>query len=90
MAILTFQVGEGHLTAFDEEGGKLTYELLFGKGGGTIQTDEAWERIRRIRSVEREEASGLTEFLLRAGVLSKFRSRMSPEDWDKLLDTLPA
>lgn len=90
MAILTFQIGEGQLMAFDPDGSSLSYELLFGRGGGQVGSAEAWERIRRIRDVEPGEAESLTEFLLKAGVLSKFRNRMSPEDWGRILDALPA
>ena len=89
VAILTFQIGEGQITAFDADGGSVSYELLFGRGNGQVHANEVWERIRRIRAVERDEAVSLTDFLLKAGVLSRFRSRMSPEDWGRLLDALP-
>ena len=89
MAILTFDRGEGLLEAFGTSGGTLEYAQLFGDGHGWVAKHEALHVIQRIRDVEVEEAGALCKFLLEGQVLSEFRSRMNPEDWDRLLDALP-
>ncbi len=89
MAILTFDRGEGLLEAFGNSGKTLEYAQLFGVGHGWVAKHEAFDRIRRIRDVEPEEAAPLCRFLLEGQVLSEFRARMNPEDWDRLLEALP-
>lgn len=89
MAILTFDRGEGLVEAFGNSGKTLEYAELFGLGHGWVAKHEAAARIQRIRDVGPEEAAPLCRFLLEGQVLSEFRSRMNPEDWDRLLDALP-
>lgn len=89
MAILTFDRGEGLVEAFGDSGKTLEYTQLFGVGHGWVAKHEAAERIQRIRDVEPGEAAQLCRFLLEGHVLSEFRARMNPEDWDRLLEAIP-
>src|SRR5947209_4274428 len=89
MAILTFDRGEGLVEAFGESGRTLEFSQLFGAGHGWVAKHEALKLIHRIRNVEVGEAEALCKFLLEGQVLSEFRLRMNPEDWDRLLDALP-
>jgi len=89
MAILTFDRGEGLIEAFGDSGKTLEYAQLFGQGHGWVAKHEAYDRIQRIRDVQAEEAGALCKFLLEGQVLSEFRARMNPEDWDRLLEALP-
>jgi hypothetical protein len=89
MAILTFESGEGFLEAFGASGATLEYAQLFGPGHGWVAKGEAAHLIQRIRNIEVAEAGALVHFLMEGHVLSEFRSRMAPEDWDRLLEALP-
>ncbi len=89
MAILTFDLNEGLLETFGDSGRTLEYAQLFGSGHGWVAKHEAVQKIQRIRDVRADEAGALCKFLSDGRVLSQFRARMSPEDWQLLLDALP-
>lgn len=89
MAILTFEMEEGELEGFSEDGQMLAYHLLFSHNRGWLHCEKAVQYLHRVRAIQLEEAGPLARFLLQAGALSEFKQRMAPEDWGLMLECLP-
>jgi hypothetical protein len=89
MAIFSFGVGEGVVEGFSPDGQMLAYALLDGRGRGWLHCEKAWDHVQRVRSIESGEAGRLAAFFLQAGILSRFKQRMAPEDWGRIMDGLP-
>ncbi len=89
MAILTFEMEEGTVEGFSEDGQMLIYQLLFSRNRGWLHCEKALQYLHRVRDLRPSEAAPMAQFLLRAGILSEFKQRMAPEDWALLLDAMP-
>lgn len=81
MAILSFDMEEGAIDRYSEDGSMLRYHLLFGDGSGWLHCERSLQYVRRIREIHPEEAADLWAFLVRGGAAAEFERRMSPEDW---------
>lgn len=90
MAILSFGVGEGRVVGFSPDGQMLAYSLLPDGSRGWLHCEKAWEHVQRVRSVGKGEAGLLAAFFLQAGTLSRFKERMAPEDWARIMRGMPA
>ena len=86
MAIITLDHGDYYIEAYGQSGRTIEFVQLFGHGRGWLTAGDVPSKVCRLREVQPGEAATLCNFLMESKALSQFQHRMSPEDWDCLLN----